>query len=138
MRRREPFNEVRERMEDVFNSFRDLDRLSATGFSAFPVDVEESNGEVVVRADIPGVEREQIEVHTSQNGLEIRASHEEDVEEEQKNYYRRERRSRRFQRTVSLPAPVDPDSASAEYENGVLTVKMEKAEGDGRRQVEVN
>lgn len=138
MRRRDPFQQMRNRMEEMFNSFREIEQqIPEAGSAAVPVDIEETDGKITVAADLPGVDKDQIEVAATADSLSIKASHDEEIEEEQKNYYRRERSSRHFKRTVALPAPVDPDSAEAKYENGVLTVTLEKAEGEGKKPVEV-
>ncbi|MDY6769250.1 MAG: Hsp20/alpha crystallin family protein [Candidatus Nanohaloarchaea archaeon] len=138
MRSQDPFQEMRKRMEDMFNSFRTLEeQFPETGAAAVPVDIEEDDGTVTVRADLPGVDSDQIDVKATNDALDIRAQHEEEVEEEQKDYYRRERSARRYQRSVALPAHVDPDSAEASYENGVLTVTLDKAEGEAARTVDV-
>lgn len=126
-------------MEDMINSFREVEtQLPDMGMLSLPVDIEERGDTITVTADLPGVKKENIDVSVSEKSLEIEAGHEEEVEEEQKNYYRRERSSRRYRRTVSLPAPVDPDSAGAEYENGVLTVTLDRVEEEGRKTVEVS
>ncbi|MDY6774231.1 MAG: Hsp20/alpha crystallin family protein [Candidatus Nanohaloarchaea archaeon] len=138
MKRRDPFEQMRKRMEEMFRSFQDLEtEFPETGTAVMPVDIQETDGGVTVTADLPGVDRDRIQVEASRDSVEIRAEHEEELEEEQKNFYRKERSSRKFQRTVSLPATVDPGSAEAEYENGVLTVKLEKSEKSRKKQVEV-
>ncbi len=134
---RDPFREMIDRMGEVFrdleHEFPDVDG----GTGRVPVDVQETDDEVVVRADMPGVETDRIHVRADTDRLEIAADDEQEVVEEQANYTRRERSTRRFQRTVRLPAPVDPDSAEASYEDGVLTVTLQKAEGTGTRDVPV-
>ncbi|MDY6776870.1 MAG: Hsp20/alpha crystallin family protein [Candidatus Nanohaloarchaea archaeon] len=138
MRRQDPFREMRERMQEMFNSFRDLEDELPRAEASVPVDIQEENGKIVVTADLPGVEKDQVNVEASEDSLDISASHDREVEEEQKNYYRRERSSRRYRRKVALPATVNPDSAEAEYENGVLTVELEKSEEEGKKEVEVS
>lgn len=138
MRRQDPFREMRERMQEMFNSFRDLEDELPRAEASVPVDIQEEDGKIVVTADLPGVEKDQVHVEASEDSLDISASHDREVEEEQKNYYRRERSSRRYRRKVALPATVNPDSAEAEYENGVLTVELEKSEEEGKKEVEVS
>ncbi|MFB6265740.1 MAG: Hsp20/alpha crystallin family protein [Candidatus Nanohaloarchaea archaeon] len=125
-------------MEDMFRSFQDLEsELPEAGSSTVPVDIRESDQEVVVSADLPGVEKDQIDIKATSDSLEIQARHEREVEEEQKDYYRRERSARRYHRSVALPAPVDPESAEAEYESGVLTVRLDRKEKTDEEKIEV-
>ncbi|MCJ7478633.1 MAG: Hsp20/alpha crystallin family protein [Candidatus Nanohaloarchaeota archaeon QJJ-7] len=138
MDRKDPFEQMRRTMEQVFRSLQDLEtELPETRTSVVPVDIKESDGQITVTADLPGLESDRIQVEASEDSVEIHAEHEEEMEEEQKDFYRRERNSRTFHRAVSLPAPVDPETAEAEYENGVLTVDLEKSEKSGKKRVEV-
>ncbi|MFB6076793.1 MAG: Hsp20/alpha crystallin family protein, partial [Candidatus Nanohaloarchaea archaeon] len=122
------------RMEDMF---RDLEQEFTAGTGRVPVDVREDDGTVTVRADLPGVETDRIDLTVDTDTVTIAAEDEQEVEEEQENFYRRERRSRRSHRSVPLPARVDPDTADATYENGVLTVTMEKSTSGTGRTVDI-
>lgn len=132
----DPFRRMMEGMRDAFEQVRALDQEFGGG--SVPVDVQEDDDQVVVRADLPGVETDRIQVAAEPDRLTITARDEREVAEEQENYVRRERSSRRFRRAVTLPSPVDPDTAEASYENGVLTVTLEKAVGGEKRDVPVS
>lgn len=132
--------------EDAFRRMlRDMEetmeRFHAVGSSPMqepvPVDVEVDGDHLVVRADLPGVEKEQIQVSVGQDTLDIAARDAREITEENEKYLRQERSQRRFQRSLALPVPVDPDSAEAMYENGVLTVRIRKEGQDARRNVDV-
>ena len=93
-----------------------------------PTDVYETDDSVVVKAALPGLRPEDVDISVTAEGLTIKGEmkHEEKVERE--NYYRREIRYGVCSRTVSLPTRVDHEHADAEFESGVLTVKLPKAE----------
>ncbi len=91
-------------------------------------DVTERDDEVLVRAELPGVDPEDLDVTISGDVLTISGEKRETEEEREENYYRSERRFGSFRRSMPLPTSVDPDSVEAEYRNGVLTVHLEKTE----------
>lgn len=94
---------------------------------AISVDVAEDDDEITVTADLPGYDREDIDVTVEDRRLTIRAERERKTEKEEE-YHRRERSFRRQTRTIRLPAPVDEDAASAAYKNGVLEITLPKLE----------
>jgi HSP20 family protein len=135
MMRTNPFDEMFERMTRGFDS----PAMSRMSHRAFDVDVAEADGEVVVTADLPGFDREEIEVNVSDRTLTLRADHEHSDEHESgdegASYLYRERSHESVSRSISLPADVDVDAARATYRNGVLTVSipLRDAIGEGHR-----
>lgn len=123
-----PFGEL----EDVFA--RMSEKLEET--SKVSVDVAEDDDEITVTADLPGYDREDIDVNVEDNRLTITAERERE-EEEDEEYHRRERSFRRHTRTIRLPARIDVDAASATYENGVLEVTLPKIEEQPGHSVEI-
>lgn len=105
--------------------------------TAFPVDVEDRGETVVVTADLPGFEREEISVRVTDSRLSIRAEEEDEEPTGEGRYVRNERSHRSARRSVGLPGPVEPDSGTARYNNGVLTVTLTKAPGERDTTVEV-
>ncbi len=91
------------------------------------VDVYETDNEVVVKVELPGVTREDVNVTAQEDAVVIdgRSKQEEEVEEE--GYYRRELRYGSFHRAVPLPATINPDEVQAKFANGVLTIRAPKA-----------
>lgn len=127
-------------MEKMEDTFREFDTELNEQFGArlgMPIDVEETDETIVVRADLPGVEKDNIAVTANEDAVNIRAHDDREVKEEGKNYIRQERRTQQFNRTVTLPANIDPDSAEAEYDQGVLTVTLEKSSAGSGTDVEV-
>lgn len=101
------------------------------------VDVLDSEKEVTVRAEVPGLGPEDVEVTLSGTTLLLRGEKKEEREERGQAYYRAERRYGAFQRAIPLPAGVDPDKVSAEYDKGVLTVRIAKSEQARPKRIEV-
>lgn len=102
------------------------------------VDIIDKGDEILVRIDLPGVRKEDIDLRVYQDRIEIRARSKFAAEVEKENYYRRERRYTEFYRIISLPKNVDPESAKAKYEDGVLEVRIKKREVPGGRKVEID
>jgi HSP20 family protein len=93
---------------------------------AFQVDVVESDKDVKVTAELPGVEEGDIDVRVSDGMLTISAEKKVAREEKNDGYILRERSFGRVERTLSLPEDVDPDAAQASFRDGVLTVTFPK------------
>ncbi len=92
------------------------------------VDVAETDGEIKLVADIPGMEQKDINVSVKDNTLILKGERKEEKKDEKANYYRNERTYGSFSRSFSLPSMVDVDKVKADYENGVLTITMPKVE----------
>ncbi len=88
------------------------------------MDVFEREGKTVVRLDLPGMKREDIDVAVEDDALVIRGRREEEHEVKEEDYYCSERATGEFSRAIALPEGVDPDSIEATYENGVLEVTV--------------
>jgi HSP20 family protein len=86
------------------------------------VDVFEREGALVVKADVPGMSAEDIEVTLTEDGISISGERSEEKEVKEKDYYRSERSYGRFVRQVALPAGVDRDKAEARFKDGVLEI----------------
>jgi HSP20 family protein len=105
-----------------------------------PLDVYEEGGAVVVKAELPGMKKEEIEVRVSGHVLTISGKKEKEEKIERKDYRRVERTAGMFSRTVTLPAEVELDKMTAAYKDGVLEIRAPKvpgAEPKGRK-VEVS
>ena len=102
------------------------------GMHDVSVDVSETDTDVVVTADLPGYEKEDIEVGVKDRRLTVEAerSHESEDRDDDERFVRQERTHQHVSRSVSLPAEVDEDAATATYRNGVLTVTLPKRDAD--------
>ena len=102
------------------------------------IDVVQEDGDLVVRAELPGVKLEDVEMTVHQGVLTISGKREEQREEEQGGYLVRECRSGSFRRSLQLPEGVDEDSIRARFENGVLEVTIQGgAAAQGPKRIEV-
>jgi len=101
------------------------------------MDMYETDENVIVKLAASGVKPEDIEVTIVGDALTIKGKVEADKETRERNYHLRERRYGRFVRTVTLPAPVQVDTTTAEFENGVLTLTAPKREEVKPKTVEV-
>jgi HSP20 family protein len=102
-----------------------------------PVDVYETGDAVVVKATVPGVKPEEIDVTVTGELLTIKGEFKQEAKVEKPNYLRQERRFGSFCRQVGLPAGVNADKANATFENGVLTLEMPKVEAVKPKTVKV-
>lgn len=92
------------------------------------IDVIENDKEIIASAEMPGLEKEDIDINIIEDRLEITAKSKHEQKKEEKGYIYRERRSGSYYRSITLPSPVDPDKSKASYKNGILEIKMPKTE----------
>jgi HSP20 family protein len=108
------------------------------GDAYFPIDLYETNDEVVVKASLPGVKPDDIDISVTGQLLTLKGESREEREENTQNFYRRERRTGTFVRQVSLPTEVESDKAEATFENGVLRLSLPKAEAVKPKTIKVH
>lgn len=99
------------------------------------VDIHETDGEIVVSADLPGLSRDQIDIELTGDSLTIKG--ERTFEDANKNYVRVERPRGAFQRSFTIGVPIDQANVKAAYHDGVLEVTLPKAEEARPKQVKV-
>ncbi len=116
--RRDPFNNM---ISDIFDDVMDFADRS------FRADIKEKDDEYLIEAEMPGMNKEDIELEIDDNYLTITADHTEETEEKGENYIRRERRQGRYARSFYLDN-VKEDEIKAEYNDGILTVHLPKLE----------
>ncbi len=101
------------------------------------IDVAENDDEYQVKASLPGINPDDLEITYNSNVLTIKGEIKEEREEEQRRYHLRERRYGSFSRSISLPSSVNADNISAAYEAGVLTLHLPKVEEAKPRRIQV-
>jgi HSP20 family protein len=101
------------------------------------VDVEETDNEMLVRADAPGFEPNDFDIYVTGNLLTIRAERRQEHEDKQGELRSRRRTFGRFERSILLPAAVDADKVEAHYRNGLLEPCLPQTEEARRRRIEV-
>lgn len=92
------------------------------------VDLSEKDGKLVVRANLPGFKRDEIDVQVHKGVLTIRAEHAEESEVKDEKFFRRERRYGSVGRSIALPGNVTDEHVDAAFENGVLTLAITQPE----------
>ncbi len=126
----EPMREImslREAMDRLFDDA--FTRPISLGVAAVPaIDMYQTNDEVVVRAALPGLKPEDVQISVTGDVLTLRGEFKQADEKKEATYHIREQRYGSFERSVMLPTEVQTDKAKAEFENGVLTVTLPKAE----------
>jgi HSP20 family protein len=104
----------------------------------FPVEISETASDIQVKASLPGVAPEDIDISVQANSLTIKAESKEEAEEKGKNFLRREMSYGAMQRSFALPTGVNPDKAEATFRNGVLRLTLPKAEPSSTKQIKVS
>jgi len=138
----DPFREAIS-LRDAMNSLlqesfvRPGNGMATGGATALPLDVSETEHEYTVRASLPGIKPDDVQVTVHGDTLTIRGESKAEEEKKGENWLLRERRSGSFQRSVTLASPVDADKAQAQYDHGVLTLRLPKAESARPKQIKV-
>lgn len=105
-----------------------ISRFFERGFWQPSVDLAETAGEFIVRANLPGMRREDIELTVDENSLTLQGEIQEEKTAEDERFYRRERRRGSFIRRIPLQAPVRTEGVKATFRDGVLEVRLPKVE----------
>ncbi|MHB8192941.1 MAG: Hsp20/alpha crystallin family protein [Bellilinea sp.] len=112
--------------------------LSLNGAAALPsLDVYETDDEVVVKASLPGLKAEEVQISVTGDSLTLRGEFKQEEEKTGATYHVRERRSGSFERTLGLPVSVQTDKAKADFENGILSIVLPKAEAVKPRTINI-
>ena len=136
---RSPFGELermRRQMDRLYDDAMTPHRLPQAG--VFPlVNLTENKDKYFVRAELPGVKADELDLQVTGNKLAISGERKITAEDESAKYHRREREAGTFSRMIGLPGEVDSDKVEAKLENGILTVVVPKAEIAKPKQISV-
>ena len=102
-----------------------------------PIDVEEKDDEIIIQAEIPGLDKDDFKVEIADDRLILRGQKKLENEERGRGYYYAEHRFGAFTRVIPLPSEVDVKKVSAKYKNGLLRVVLPKARNENARRIEV-
>ncbi len=142
--RYDPFRELRSLQEEVNRLFSTNlgrsfgDEGIARGAWTPTVDIYENKDQIILEAELPGMNREDFELTVENNVLTLRGERRFEKREETDNYHRVERAYGTFARSFTLPQTVAGEGATAEYKNGVLRVTLQKREEVKARRIEVS
>ncbi|MBI2858737.1 MAG: Hsp20/alpha crystallin family protein [Chloroflexi bacterium] len=140
----EPVRELaslRRAMDNIFEDtfFRPSRIISEQGPELeAPMDMYQTDDDVVVKASLPGVKPEEVEISVMGNTLTIKGEHQEEKEEKDKDYIRRERSYGAFSRSMVIPVAIQADKAAADFKDGVLTLTLPKAEEIKPKQIKIS
>jgi len=140
MIRRDPFTDLRSTMDRLFDEgfSRPWRFINSEPYEvSMPIEVSETDSELVVKASLPGVKPEEVDITVSNDVLTIKAEHKETTEEGKREFYRREIRYGAYNRSFTLPVKVDADQAEASFDNGVLQLRLPKAASIRPKQIKV-
>ncbi|MHB1007614.1 MAG: Hsp20/alpha crystallin family protein [Chloroflexota bacterium] len=139
IRRWEPFTDLlslRDAMDRLFEEGLSHSPMWR-GMSSLPVDMYQTDKDVIVKASLPGVKPENLDISVTGEVLTIKAETKGEEKIEREDYFFQERRSGMFTRSLTLPVSVDADGAHAKFEDGVLTLTLPKAEAAKAKKIEV-
>jgi HSP20 family protein len=142
--RRDPFRELmQDRIDRMFRDFyapegtKEAEVLTTTTFAP-PVDVYEDEHNVTLKIEVPGIDEKDIDVRIENNTLTVHGERKFEKEEKEENYRRVERQYGSFTRTFTLPNTVEQESVQADYDRGVLKIKLAKKAEAKPKQIKVN
>jgi HSP20 family protein len=129
-------------MENLYDRFFGRGSMIPEGFlkqeALFPVlDISEGKKEITVKAEIPGVEADDLDVSLDERTLIIKGQKKKEKEDKDANYHRVERSYGYFRRTVQLPADVDPQNVEASYKKGILKVVLKKTKESEAKKIQI-
>jgi HSP20 family protein len=140
-----------EPFRDLMATQRDFDRLFREAFSpvfgegelstrtwAPPVDIYENGDNLVLKAELPGVDPKDVEIRVEDSTLYLKGERKFEKEAKEENYHRVERSYGTFTRSFSLPNSIDSDKVAAEYKDGILTLTMPKREEAKPKTIKIN
>ena len=132
---------LRDMMNQLFEDAWVMPRATGGGRGTasfgLPLDVTEDENDFIVKASLPGVNPDDLQVTVNDNMLTIKGELKPEQHDENKRYHLRERRWGSFERTVSLPVSVQADKVEAAYENGILMLKLPKAEEAKPKRIQI-
>jgi HSP20 family protein len=144
--RSNPFEELERLLERMGRQFEESSRTwesegpsgwLTSEFEEMAVDLVEHDEEFVVVVDLPGFDREDVDIQVTDHTLRIEAEREEDRDEREEQYLRHERRHESVRRSIRLPAEVDTEGVNARMKNGVLTITLPKVEVEEARTIDI-
>lgn len=120
---------LRDQLNRMFEDVMTPALRTGFGLTSPTVDVYEQGKRVVVEAELPGLDIQDVTITATENSLTLKGETSRESEVQEENFYRSERRYGSFLRTIDLPSAIDPEQATASFKNGVLTITAPLAAG---------
>jgi HSP20 family protein len=141
----EPFRELVNLQDSINRVFDDnihylgkyANRGNLTQGWMFPVDIRDNGSAIVLQAEIPGMNKEDINVSYNDNVITIRGERKDEEKKEGANFIKIERKYGSFSRSFSLDVPVDHEMISASYKNGILEITMPRKEESKGKEIDI-
>ncbi len=137
----DPFREVvalQNRMNNLFREMNEAESPLTTASFVPAVDIYEDAKKVVLKLEVPGMEEKDLDVRVENNTLTVKGERKFEKDEKEENFHRVERRYGSFSRSFSLPATINPDDVQADYDKGVLKIRLAKRAEAKPKQIKVN
>jgi len=128
---------INELFDDTFGRARGY-QTSSTGVWFPPVDILESKDSYLIRAELPGMKKEDFHLEVKEGTLTLSGERSEEKEIKEEDFYRCERSYGRFVRQIALPAGTDADKANASFKDGVLEIELPLKETPKQKKIEVS
>lgn len=132
----EEFERLKKRIDYLMRKMWPIEE-ELEAFKSFPVDVSETDEDIIVRAELPGFDKNEISIKATENTLEITAQQKEKKIEKGERFFRAERRVGAMRRFLTLPVPVDYEKAKAEMKNGIVTIRLPKKVKKVEKEIEI-
>ena len=114
--------------DDAFTRPFSIMREGGSNWSSLPIDMYQTDNEVVVRASLPGIKPDEVQINVTGDILTLKGEMKHEEEKKDKSWHIREHRWGAFERSIRLPTGVIADKAKADFENGILTITLPKSE----------
>ena len=139
-------NSIRKQMNRLFEELLSVGNGDGSGLHGMEggwtpaVELEETEGELVLKAEMPGIDAKELEVEVGEEQVTISGEHQEEKrsEDKNKNYFHSEFHYGKFERVIPLPMPIKIEGIKSEFKQGILTLTMAKVEDVGQKVVKVN
>ena len=130
---------LRREMDDLFNRIFGETSLSKIGLGKWQplVDISETDTDIIVKAELPGIDTKDVDVSITGDRLTIKGEKQQEKEEKEENRYRSERYYGTYERVINLPASIVENKTEATFDKGILTITLPKVEKIKKKQVKI-
>ena len=133
----DPFYPIRSEFERNFFDFFNPVARNRAGYIEPAVDVVEQNENIVIKAQVPGIPKENIVIEVNGDQLTIKGEHKQEKEEKKENFYRQEIQYGSFYRIIDLPSEVEKNNAEAALKDGVLEIILKKSKVSAPKKIDI-